>query len=223
MTDFIRRVVDIIVSLMALILLSPILIVIALLVYFTSHGGCLYRSQRVGKNGKLFTLYKFRSMIPDADKKGSFSVSNKDSRVTTIGQILRTTKLDEFPQLFNVLIGDMSLVGPRPDIPQIMEQNSEKVKKIILSIKPGLSDWSSLFIFEQYKLYAQVTDPDDFLLSYVQPIKLALQEYYCQNRTLAMDYKICMYTILRMVKIKLALPQEVHNIVNQFTLPLSTK
>jgi lipopolysaccharide/colanic/teichoic acid biosynthesis glycosyltransferase len=109
MADIVRRIIDIIVSIISLVIFSPLFGIIALLVYFTSHGGVLYRSQRVGRNGIIFTLYKFRSMVQNADKIGYFSVSNKDNRVTPIGQILRVTKLDEFPQFFNVLIGDMTL------------------------------------------------------------------------------------------------------------------
>jgi lipopolysaccharide/colanic/teichoic acid biosynthesis glycosyltransferase len=213
MSDFIRRFIDIFISIIALIILSPFFVIIALLVCSTSSGGIFYRSQRVGRGGKIFTLYKFRSMVQNADKIGAFSVSKSDPRVTAIGQILRITKIDEFPQFFNVLIGDMTLVGPRPDIPQIMEQNPKNVKDIILSVKPGLSDWSSLFRFDQYKLFALTDSPDEYLMCYVQPIKLVLQEYYCRNRTLMMDMTICIYTALRMIGIKLALPQDIQNAV----------
>jgi lipopolysaccharide/colanic/teichoic acid biosynthesis glycosyltransferase len=213
MSDFIRRFIDIFVSTMSLIILSPFLVIIALIVCTTSSGGVFYRSQRVGRGGRIFTLYKFRSMIQNADKNGAFSVSNNDSRVTVVGQILRITKIDEIPQFFNVLIGDMTLVGPRPDIPQIMEQNPINVKEIILSVKPGLSDWSSLFRFDQYKLFALTDNPDKYLMCYVQPVKLALQEYYCRNRTLVIDMIICIYTALRMIGIKLTLPQDVLDVI----------
>jgi lipopolysaccharide/colanic/teichoic acid biosynthesis glycosyltransferase len=109
----------------------------------------------------------------------------------------------------------MTLIGPRPDILQIMEQNPDSVKKIILSVKPGLSDWSSLFRFDQYKLFALTDNPDEYLMNHVQPIKLALQEYYCCNRTIIMDMTICIYTMLRMIGIKLTLPKDVQEVVKK--------
>jgi lipopolysaccharide/colanic/teichoic acid biosynthesis glycosyltransferase len=220
MSDFIRRFIDILVSIIALIILLPLFIVIGVVVYFSSPGGVLYCSRRIGQFEKPFTLYKFRSMVSGADKIGSLSVAHTDTRVTTIGRFLRTSKLDEFPQFFNVLIGDMSLVGPRPDIPILMDKVTKSDKEIILAVRPGLADWGSLFTFLQYKSFAKVENIDEFQLYYIQPVRLELQKYYCQHRTLLMDWQIILYTALRILRINLAFPKEVQHLIEQHGNPL---
>jgi lipopolysaccharide/colanic/teichoic acid biosynthesis glycosyltransferase len=215
MSDFIRRFIDIIISIIALIILLPLFIVIGIAVYFSGPGGVLYCSRRIGRFEKPFTLYKFRSMVSGADKMGTLNVAHTDSRVTTVGRFLRVTKLDEFPQFINVLIGDMTLIGPRPDIPEYIDKVPEERKKIILSVKPGLSDWASLFAFAQYAEFAKAENPDTFHLQYIHPIKLSLQEYYCSHRSLKTDAYIFLLTALRILKINMGLPKEVKNIIDQ--------
>ncbi len=212
MADCFRRIVEIFISIVAIVVLSPLLVVIALAVYFTSPGGVLYGSQRIGKNEKPFTLYKFRSMIAGADKMGSYGVAHTDPRVTPIGRFLRTTKLDELPQFYNVFVGDISLIGPRADIVECIRM-SEEQKAIIFSVKPGLSDWASLANFEQYDAFAKADDADEYFFHHLYPIKLALQEYYVRNRSLTMDVHIFFLTALRMMKIKLSLPKKVQAII----------
>ncbi len=212
MVDCFRRIAEILVSIVAIVVLSPLLVVIALAVYFTSPGGILYCSRRIGKSDKPFFLYKFRSMVAEADKMGTYGVAHTDSRVTPVGRILRTTKLDELPQFYNVLIGDLALIGPRADIIECIRM-SEEQKALIFSIKPGLSDWASLVNFEQYDVFAKADDPDKYFFQHIYPIKLALQEYYVRNRSLMMDVHIFMLTALRMVRIKLSLPQKVQTII----------
>ncbi len=213
MGDCFRRIVEISISIVALVVLSPLLVVIALAVYFTSPGGILHHSKRVGKNEKPFTLIKFRSMVAGSDKIGSLAVAHTDSRITPLGRILRTTKLDELPQFYNVLIGDLALIGPRADLAHYIEKIPEDRRKLILSVKPGLSDWASLANFEQYAVFSQVDDPYTYHLKYIEPIKLALQEYYVRNRSVMMDVHIFMLTALRMVRIKLGLPKQVQTII----------
>jgi lipopolysaccharide/colanic/teichoic acid biosynthesis glycosyltransferase len=215
MTDIFRRIIDIFVSVIALIMLSPLLIVIGIAVYFSSPGGVLYCSRRIGRFEKPFTLYKFRSMVSGVDKMGTLNVAHTDSRVTTVGRFLRVTKFDEFPQFFNVLIGDMTLIGPRPDIPEYIDKVPEERKKIILSVKPGLSDWASLFAFAQYAEFAKTENPDIFHLKYIHPIKLSLQEYYCSHRSLKTDAYIFLLTALRILKINTGLPKEIKRIIDK--------
>jgi lipopolysaccharide/colanic/teichoic acid biosynthesis glycosyltransferase len=212
MSDFIRRFIDIIVSIIASVILLPLFIVIGIAVYFSSPGGVLYCSCRIGRFEKPFTLYKFRSMVPGP---GPLSTAHTDPRVTTVGRFIRITKVDELPQFFNVLIGDMSLIGPRPDIPEFVAKVPEERKKIIFSVKPGLSDWASLFAFTQYKYFANAENPDTFNLHYIYPIKLSLQEYYCLHRSLITDAHIFLLTGLRMLRINLELPQKIKNIIDE--------
>lgn len=219
MTDFLRRLIDIAASAAALAVLSPVLILISLLVCGTSRGGVFYRTQRVGRYGKPFILYKFRSMVSGADRMGGFCVSDTDSRVTGIGRFLRISKLDEFPQLFNVLKGDMTLVGPRPDVAHFIETVSEEQRNVILGVKPGLSDWASLYGFSQYKKYAKAPDPDRYQHEYLQPIKLALQVYYCRHRSLLTDFRIILTTALKLFGIRVPLPRDVQEIVDGFEDP----
>jgi len=215
MTDIFRRIIEVGISVTALIVLSPLLLLVALLVYVTSPGGVLYCSKRIGINEKPFTLYKFRSMVSGADKMGALNVAHTDSRVTPIGRFLRTTKLDELPQFINVLIGNVTLIGPRADIPEYIEKLPEQKKKLILSVKPGLSDWASLFAFTQYVDFAKTDDPDKYHITYIHPIKIALQEYYVRNHSLTMDFHIFFLTALRMVKINLAIPAYVQRIIDE--------
>jgi len=222
MVDTLRRIIEIFVSVTALIMLSPLLTVVALLVYVTSPGGVLYCSRRIGINEKPFTLYKFRSMVADADKMGSFGVAHTDSRVTPIGRLLRTTKLDELPQFVNVLIGNITLVGPRPDILEFVEKLPQEKKNVIFSIKPGLSDWSSLFAFAQYADLAKADDPDQYYIKNMYPIKIALQEYYVRNRSLMMDMHIIVLTALRMLKINLGIPTHIKKIIDEAALVQDT-
>ncbi|MCL2742529.1 MAG: sugar transferase [Planctomycetaceae bacterium] len=215
MYDLFRRIVDVFISVIALVVLSPLLLMIALIVYFTSPGGVFYCSRRIGKNEKPFTLYKFRSMVSGADKIGALNVAHTDARVTPVGRVLRTTKLDELPQFFNVIIGDVTLIGPRADIPEYIKKVPDQKKKLILSVNPGLSDWASLFAFAQYADFAKASDPDEYHIKYIHPVKLALQEYYVRNRSLTTDIHIFILTALRMIKINPGIPAHVKKIINE--------
>ena len=216
-TDTIRRIIDIVFSSIAILFLLPLFLVISFLVYMTSPGGVFYFSERVGKNGKIFWLCKFRSMVVNADKIGSKNVGHTDMRVTTIGRFLRTTKLDEIPQFFNILLGDITLVGPRPDIPYYVEQYAHSVSDLVLSIKPGITDWASLVNFDQYKKFAQSENPDHYFETVLRPLKIELQIYYCNNRSLVSDWYIVFATAMRMIGISLPFPRDITNIVKRMT------
>lgn len=139
-----KRLFDIIFSFLGLILVSPLLLIVAILIKISSPGSVFYRGERVGKNGKAFKIFKFRTMVVDADKIGGPSTSADDGRLLRIGKFLRRHNLDELPQLINILKGEMSFVGPRPEIPSEVETYEDEIKKIILSVKPGMTDLATL-------------------------------------------------------------------------------
>jgi lipopolysaccharide/colanic/teichoic acid biosynthesis glycosyltransferase len=190
-----KRLFDILVSFFAILILSPVLILITILIQLTSNGPIFYFSERIGKAEKPFKLIKFRTMRPNSDKNGAFNVGLNDNRVTKIGKFLRASKLDEIPQLFNVILGQMSLVGPRPDIKNFTNLYSQDEKKI-LSLKPGITDWASLVNAFQYKEFNKVTDPDKYFLEKVRPTKVKLQLYYLQNNNFLLDLEILIWTFL---------------------------
>jgi lipopolysaccharide/colanic/teichoic acid biosynthesis glycosyltransferase len=164
-----KRLFDIIVSIIGIIILSPFFIVISIGIIFTSAGGAFYRQIRVGKNGKEFKLFKFRTMRKGADKSGQLTIGMRDRRITTIGYYLRKYKLDELPQLFNVLIGNMSFVGPRPEVPKYVAlYNTEQ--KIVLSVKPGITDYASIVYSEEMRCWqVQKTLKNFILIRLYQP------------------------------------------------------
>lgn len=193
-----KRFFDFTLSLFGLILLSPIFIFVGLAISFTSKGGIFYKQQRVGKGNKDFTLYKFRSMIVGADSKGLLSVGKdgKDPRVTKIGYFIRKYKIDELPQLLNVLMGDMSLVGPRPEVRKYVDLYSEEQKQI-LNVLPGITDISSITYRNENDLLAQSNDPEQFYINEIMPEKISLSLNYIKTRTLFKDFKIILKTIFR--------------------------
>jgi lipopolysaccharide/colanic/teichoic acid biosynthesis glycosyltransferase len=185
---------DFIVSLIGLGFSIPIFLFIMAWVKMDSPGGIFYRGVRVGKNGKLFKIYKFRSMVIDAENVGVTSTSIMDSRITSSGHFIRKWKLDEFAQLINVLKGDMSLVGPRPEVKEFVDMFNENEKKI-LKLKPGISDWASIWNSDEGRILEGALDADAVYKEVIRPIKLELQLYYVQNRSFLTDMKILFYTI----------------------------
>ena len=190
-----KRVVDVLVSAFGLILLSPVLVCIAVAVKVTSKGPVFFRQERVGRHGEAFLLWKFRSMVVDAPDKGPALTARKDRRVTAVGRVLRATKADELPQLLNVLRGDMSLVGPRPEVPKFVAFWPADVKQRVLSVRPGITDSAAISIEEQAML-ASATDPEWTYVHDVLPLKLALYERYVANHSLRVDLAILGRTVL---------------------------
>jgi len=193
-----KRCFDIIFSLLGLIVLSPILLIIALVVGISSPGGVFYVQSRVGRNNRDFRLFKFRTMYTGADKKGLLTVGGKDNRVTGIGYILRKYKLDELPQLLNVFSGSMSFVGPRPEVRRYVDLYDAEQKKVLL-VKPGITDYASLEYFSENELLAQSANPEQTYIHEVMPAKLALNKKYITEAGLLTDLRIIFMTLKRIV------------------------
>lgn len=191
-----KRLFYFIASLLGLIILSPIFIIIALFVCFGSKGGVFYKQIRVGKGDKDFKVYKFRSMIIDADKDGLLSIGRdgRDPRVTKIGYILRRYKLDELPQLINVLKGEMSLVGPRPEVRKYVDLYNNEQKEI-LKYRPGITDIASISFRNENDILAQSSNPEQYYIEEIMPQKIALSLEYIKTRTFIKDIKLILKTI----------------------------
>jgi lipopolysaccharide/colanic/teichoic acid biosynthesis glycosyltransferase len=193
-----KRLFDIIGSIIGLFLLSPLFLLLSIWIKIDSKGPVFYRQKRVGKNGKLFSLFKFRSMNIGAEKNGLLTVGRNDSRITRSGFFIRKYKLDEFPQLINVLSGDMSIVGPRPEVPKYVALYNENQMKV-LQIKPGISDWASIKFSNESELLEKSKNPEKFYLNEVMPQKLALNLKYVETKTIWMDFKIIFFTIKKIL------------------------
>lgn len=195
----IKRLFDIVFSLFGLVLIFPILLLIALIVKIDSSGPVFYRGFRVGKDGKLFKIFKFRTMEKDADRKGIDSTAADDSRITRIGRFLRKYNIDELPQLVNILKGEMSFVGPRPQVKWATELYTEK-ERVILTLKPGLTDYASLRFPNEGEIIKGSKDPDRDYLQKIHPEKTRLQIEYVKNQSFLVDLKIIFKTILIVIK-----------------------
>lgn len=193
-----KRLFDIVCSVVGLVLLSPLLITISLIILFTSAGGVFYRQERVGLNNRSFRLFKFRTMRTGSDKKGLLTVGGRDPRVTQVGYYLRKYKLDELPQLLNVALGSMSLVGPRPEVRKYVDLYNEEQKQV-LSVKPGITDYASLEYFSENELLAASSDPENTYIQEIMPAKLALNKKYIAEASLFTDLKIILRTLHRIV------------------------
>lgn len=194
-----KRLFDIVASLIGIIILLPFFIVICISMIVSCGFPLFYLQTRVGKNGKDFKLFKFRTMHLDADKKGLLTVGGRDPRVTTIGYYLRKYKLDELPQLFNVLLGKMSLVGPRPEVRKYVDLYTEEQQQV-LSVKPGITDFASLEYINENDLLAKSDNPEKTYIDEIMPAKLALNAKYIQQQGVLVDFKIIMNTILKIVQ-----------------------
>ena len=192
-----KRFFDIFSSLIVLIIISPLLILISIFIKLDSKGKILYNQKRVGINGKEFKLFKFRTMKPGSDIKGLLTIGN-DTRITRVGNVLRKTKLDELPQLFNIIIGDMSVVGPRPETPNYVELYNKKQKEV-LSIRPGLTDYASLEFINESELLAKQDDPEQAYINTIMPQKLSLNIKYIQDQSFLLDLKIIFRTIFKIL------------------------
>jgi lipopolysaccharide/colanic/teichoic acid biosynthesis glycosyltransferase len=192
------RSLDIIFSFIGLIFFSPLFIVIALLVKFSSAGPVFYRQVRVGQNFKDFSLLKFRTMKINADQLGLLTVGGRDPRVTSIGYYLRKFKLDELPQLWNVLIGEMSLVGPRPEVRKYVEQYNESQKNV-LSVKPGITDWASILYKDENVILEKSANPEFDYVNVIMPDKIKYNFIFINNYSISEYFKILFVTIYRLV------------------------
>lgn len=192
----IKRFFDIFSSLIAIICIAPFLLVIALLVKATSKGPVLFKQERVGLNEQIFWIYKFRSMYVDTDPTHIIT-AHKDSRITKIGYYLRHYKLDELPQLFNVLKGDMSVVGPRPQMKKLVSHYPVHLRKIIFSVRPGLTDIASIHFSNEQQMLSHVVDQEAFYLNKILPRKLKYKVFYAKKHSLLLDLEIIFMTIYK--------------------------
>jgi len=189
---------DIFFSLLGLIILSPLLVILSIAIVVESKGGVFYMQTRVGRNGKDFKLFKFRSMAVGSDKKGLLTVGENDSRITKVGYFIRKYKLDEFAQLLNVLKGDMSIVGPRPEVRKYVElYNSEQMK--VLSIRPGITDYASVEYSNENEVLAKSDNPEKTYIEEVMPHKLELNLKFIDNPSFINYVKVITITIFKII------------------------
>lgn len=189
---------DVLLSFAGIFFFFPILLTVYVIIILESKGGGLYIQKRVGLNGVDFNLLKFRSMIVDSDKKGLITVGNKDPRITKIGYFIRKYKIDELPQLFNVLIGDMSLVGPRPEVRKYVDLYTTEQKKV-LQVKPGITDYASIEYADENKILGLSSDPDSMYVHEIMPVKIRLSMKYVESKSILEYFKIIFLTFYKIV------------------------
>ncbi len=194
-----KRLFDIFASFFGILILLPFFIIIIFLMIVTSGFPIFYLQTRVGRNGRDFKLFKFRTMHLDADKKGLLTVGGRDPRVTSIGYYLRKYKLDELPQLFNVIFGTMSLVGPRPEVRKYVDLYTNEQQKV-LAVRPGITDFASLEFINENDLLAKSANPEQTYINDIMPAKLTLNAKYIEQHGLLVDFKIIVSTILKIVQ-----------------------
>ncbi|OIR07020.1 putative undecaprenyl-phosphate N-acetylgalactosaminyl 1-phosphate transferase [mine drainage metagenome] len=199
-----KRIFDFILSLIGLIISSPVLIPVIFLVWINDWHSPFYIAQRVGKGEKPFKMIKLRSMIINADKSGVDSTSSNDKRITVVGRFIRSYKLDELSQLWNVLIGDMSLVGPRPNVKRETDLYTSEEKKL-LSVKPGITDFSSIVFSDEGEILKNQSDPDISYNQLIRPGKSMLGIFYIENRNLVIDMKLIYLTVVAIISKQKAL------------------
>ena len=192
------RLFDILFSSVGLILLSPLFIVLYIMIRIESKGGAFYVQERIGKNSKPFGLYKFRTMRTGSDSEGLLTIGEHDNRITRIGFFLRKTKIDELPQLFNVVKGEMSLVGPRPEVRKYVDLYTE-AQRVVLSIRPGITDYASIEYVNENELLSKATDPDRVYIEEIMPDKIKLNMKYLENYTLREYFKIIFLTFKSLI------------------------
>lgn len=190
---------DFVFSLIGIVVLSPLFILIVLFIKLSSKGPVFFKQIRVGKNAKDFYLYKFRTMHINAESKGQLTVGGRDPRITSVGFYLRKYKLDELPQLINVLIGSMSLVGPRPEVRKYVDlYNTEQQK--VLQVLPGITDYASIEFRNENELLATATNPEQYYIDVIMPAKIELNKKFIQNRNIKNYFEILFVTVIAAVK-----------------------
>lgn len=184
-----KRTFDICISSLILAVFLPFGLLLMLLIAIESRGGVFYLQDRVGKNGRVFKLLKFRSMRPESDKGSQITIGNRDPRITRTGYIIRRFKLDEFPQFINVIKGDMSIVGPRPEVPFYVNLYTAEQRQI-LAVKPGITDYASLAYFHENEILAKAEDPQKAYIEEIMPAKIAINQRYLAQPGFLQDLKI---------------------------------
>lgn len=194
-----KRSMDIVLSACALAILWPLLLLIALAIWIDDPGPVFYRQVRVGRNGKTFRIFKFRSMVMDADKKGLAITVGRDSRITRVGAVLRKTKLDELAQLLNVFLGQMSFVGPRPEVPKYVELYTPYQRQVLL-VRPGITDYASIAYRNENDLLAGAPNPEAMYIEQIMPDKIELNMKYLREISPLADIRLILKTIVAVIK-----------------------
>lgn len=194
-----KRLFDLFFTIPGLVLLSPMFVVITTWIKVDSPGPVFFRQERVGKNGISFRIFKFRTMCIDAEARGRQITIGADPRITRAGSFLRKYKLDELPQLLNVFLGEMSLVGPRPEVPKYVDLYPDNVRQIVLSVPPGITDYASIEYKEENAILGMATDPDLAYITEIMPIKLSYYKRYVVERSLLIDFLIVLRTLKAIV------------------------
>ncbi|MCI6383045.1 MAG: sugar transferase [Fusobacterium mortiferum] len=203
---FLKRLFDIVASFYGIVILFPLIVIVSILIKLTSKGPVLFKQVRVTKNGRLFKIYKFRTMRENSEGNKQITVGN-DSRITGIGHILRKTKLDELPQLFNVLKGEMSLVGPRPEVPKYVELYTEEQREI-LKVSAGITDYASIYFSNESELLGEAENPEEFYIKKIMPYKIELNKKYIKEIGIVTDIKLIILTILKILGLVKLEPKE---------------
>jgi lipopolysaccharide/colanic/teichoic acid biosynthesis glycosyltransferase len=194
----IKRLFDLTFASIGLVLVAPIFLALALLIKLEDGGPVFYRGIRVGRYGKPFKIYKFRTMVSNAEKMGGPSTADDDPRITRIGKLIRKHKLDEVPQLINVFKGEMSLVGPRPEVEHYVDMFTDE-EKAILTVRPGITDWASLWNSDEGRILSGNPDPERTYMEKIRPTKLRLQLKYVKERSFLVDLDIILRTIATVI------------------------
>ncbi len=190
-----KRAFDVLVSMMAIVILSPLFLTICLGILADSGPPILFRQQRVGRHGRVFRIHKFRTMVVDASALGPPLTRDRDQRVTRFGAILRRYKLDELPQFIDVLFGQMSIVGPRPELPRFVAMYPDAARSIILSVRPGITDLAAIEFRDESALLGGTADPAQVYVEQILPLKVSRYVDYVKRRTLLLDVRIMLSTM----------------------------
>jgi len=193
-----KRLLDVILSCIAIVVLAPLFITVAIAIKAGSEGPVFYRQKRVGKLGAEFLMMKFRTMYVGADKSGLLTIANEDNRITAIGRFLRRYKLDELPQFFNVLRGDMSIVGPRPEVKKYVDMYTPE-QRTVLNILPGITDFASIKYNNEAEVLAAQPNPEEYYIEHIMPEKIRLNQVYIQQPTVGNYFRIIFLTISRLL------------------------
>ena len=193
-----KRLFDIFFSLVFILFFSPLFLIIMIFIIAESQGGAFYRQVRVGKNNRDFKIFKFRTMRVGAEKGGLLTVGGRDPRVTRVGYYLRRYKLDELPQLFNVLLNDMSFVGPRPEVRRYVEMYNDEQKRVLL-VKPGITDPASISYIDENEILSKADDPEATYIKEVMPAKLAINLAYLNRRSFITDLGVLFQTAQKII------------------------
>ena len=194
----IKRAFDVLFSCIGLILLTPVFIAIIVIIKLDSKGPILFIQQRVGLHNKDFNIFKFRTMYMESDKKGLLTIGNRDSRITKVGYFLRRYKIDEFPQLINILIGDMSFVGPRPELRQYVNYYPDD-DMVLFSVRPGITGLASIEFRNEVELLKAAKDPEDYFIQSIIPEKNRLNKIYIEQYSFWLDLKLMAITIIKVL------------------------